>query len=113
MPSEKEQPKKSKLTRKVAKRASSKPSLKKKDSAEEVPESAPVVATPQPVPPVPMVLIKNLMAQVLDVTVVDDDGGHGQLRVAPRGVSVPVPKHRITAQTRRLVETGRARLLDV
>ncbi len=72
----------------------------------------PSVAPPAP-PPVARVLIKNLLPQGVTVSVVSDDGVHAELRIPPRGVSDSFAVDRITAYTRRLVDAGHVRLLNV
>lgn len=57
------------------------------------------------------VVIQNVMAQVLEVSVLDEGGTVTGLRLEPRGKSRPILVDRVGQRTHDLVAAGRARIV--
>jgi len=57
------------------------------------------------------VVIENLMAQALEVSVLDEGGTVTGLRLEPRGKSRPVLVDRVGRRTHDLVAAGRVRIV--
>lgn len=91
--------------------------MKKKATARKKPEAettaGPTVA--QQAPPLRQqffVIIENLMAQALEVSVLDENGSVKGLRLSPRGKSHPIEHDRVGTYTQNLVEKGHVRIVQ-
>ena len=91
--------------------------VKKKATARKKPvaeaPAGPTVA--QKAPPLRQqffVIIENLMAQTLEVSVLDESGSVTGLRLGPRGKSHPIKHDRVGTYTQDLVKQGRVRIVQ-
>lgn len=58
------------------------------------------------------VIIENLMAQALEVSVLNESGSVTGLRLGPRGKSHPIAPDRVGTYTQNLVEKGHVRIVQ-
>lgn len=72
-------------------------------------ESKTAVSTPKPVKP-RYVRVENKLRQVLSLSVINDDGQAEELKLAPLATSDPLREDRLTAQVRRLADSGQVRI---
>lgn len=91
--------------------------MKKKATARkkpvaEAPAGPTVVQQAPPLRQQFFVIIENLMAQALEVSVLNESGSVEGLRLSPRGKSHPIESHRVGTYTQNLVKKGHVRIVQ-
>ena len=100
--------------RKAKRRAVKKPSPQKADLANKsvvtkVAERKPPVATSKKSG---MVALQNTLGQMLEISILTENGIHAQLRLSPDGKSEAVHEDQLTPYTQRLISRGYLRVVN-